>query len=79
MTVAASLEQCWNEPKKSELRTSELLQIRTSNISNLSQKIQVELELQWSNFELLKSVKNLDFETSQIFFSIIHQFKDFIP
>ena len=71
--------QCWNEPKKSELRTSELWQIRTSNTSNLSQKIQVELELQQSNFELLKSVKNLDFETTQIFFSIIHQFKDFIP
>ena len=49
---------CWNEPKKSELRTPELWDIQTSNTSNLLPKIIVELELQRPNFELLYRVRN---------------------
>ena len=38
--------------KKFELRTPELLHIRTSNLTNFSPTIKVELELSESNFEL---------------------------
>ena len=50
--MSKSLGPWWNELKKFELRTPELWHIRTSNLTNFSPKIKVELELSESNFEL---------------------------
>ena len=49
--------QWWNELKNLELRTPELWHIRTSNLTNFSPKIKVELELREPNFELFKGNK----------------------
>ena len=67
---------CWNEPKKSELRTPELWDTQTSNTSNLSPKIIVKLELQRPNFELLYRVRNYDFETFKMSIFLFQKFGD---